>query len=176
MSELVNRIAQSPIVTFKLEDYFPQGKRVLIDIKEQLFMGMILREKDFRAWIKETDWTQYQDQHIAITCSADAIIQVWAYMLLEAQLQPYAKTVVFGTLEDLEVQLWKDALDQIDFSQFNDRPVVVKGCSSIDIPTAIYVEASKKLLPFVKKMSYGEPCSTVPIYKRAKTETEKQQL
>jgi hypothetical protein len=166
--ELINRVAQSPITTFKLEEYHPKGERVLLDIKDQLYMGMILREKDFRTWIKEQDWSQYKDKHIAIICSADAIVQVWAFMLLESKLQPHAKSVVFGTLEDLEIQLWRDALDQIDFSQFEGRPVVVKGCSEIEVPTAIYVEATRKLRPFVKKLSYGEPCSTVPIYSKPK--------
>ncbi|MEL6590186.1 MAG: DUF2480 family protein [Bacteroidota bacterium] len=163
---IVNRIAQSPILTFKLEEHYPAGERVLIDIKDQLFMGMILREKDFRAWIKEQDWSQYQDQHIAITCSADAIIQVWAYMLLASRLQPYAKTIVFGTLEDLELQLWQTALDEIDFAEMEGRPVVVKGCSNIEVPAAIYMETTKRLMPFAKKISYGEPCSTVPIWKK----------
>lgn len=165
--EIVNRIANSPIITFKLEEYYPEGERVVLDIKDQLFQGMILRERDFRGWIKEHDWTQYQDQHVAITCSVDAIIQTWAYMLVEVSLQPYAKTVVFGTKEDLEIQMWKDALDKIDFTAFADRPVVLKGCSNIKVPTAIYVEATRRIMPYVKKLSFGEPCSTVPVYRKA---------
>ncbi|MFK7922173.1 MAG: DUF2480 family protein [Bacteroidia bacterium] len=163
---IINRIAQSPIMTFKLEEHYPEGERVLIDIKDQLFMGMILKEKDFRTWIKEQDWAQYQDKHVAITCSVDAIIQVWAYMLLASRLQPYAKSIVFGTLEDLELQLWHETLDQIDFSEMSDRPIVVKGCSTIEVPAAIYMETTKRLMPFAKKISYGEPCSTVPIWKK----------
>lgn len=166
MAEIVNRIANSPIITFKLEDHFPQGERVLLDIKDILFHGMILREKDFRTWVKEHDWSQYQDKHVAITCSVDTIIQVWAYMLLETRLHPYASSVVFGTLEDLEHHLWMTSLDQIDFAQFSDRPVVVKGCSEINIPAGIYVEATRRLMPYAKKLSYGEPCSTVPLYKK----------
>ena len=166
--EIVNRIANSPIITFKLEEYYPKGERVILDIKDQLFQGMILRERDFRAWVKEHDWSQYQDKHVAITCSVDTIIQVWAYMLLEVSLQPFAKTVVFGSNEDLEVYLWMEVLNQIDFSQYEDRPVVIKGCSDIKIPTAIYVETTRRMMPFSKKLSYGEPCSTVPIYKKAK--------
>lgn len=163
---IINRIAQSPIVTFKLEDHYPEGERVLIDIKDQLFMGMILKEKDFRAWIKEHDWSQYQDKHVAIACSVDAIIQVWAYMLLASRLQPFAKSIVFGTLEDLELQLWQEALNQIDFAEMADRPIVVKGCSTIEVPASIYMETTKRLMPFAKKISYGEPCSTVPIWKK----------
>ena len=167
MSEIVNRIANSPIITFKLENYHVEGERVELDIKDQLFHGMILREKDFRAWVRENDWSQYQDKHVAITCSAeDVIIQVWAWMLLEVKLQPFAKSVVFGTLEDLEVYLYMQELDKIDFSEFLDRPVVIKGCSDIKIPDAIFVEATRRMQPYVKKLSYGEPCSTVPVYKR----------
>ena len=164
--EIVNRIANSPIITFKLEEHYPEGERVLIDIKELLFQGMILREKDLREWVKVHDWSQYQDKHVAITCSVDAIIQVWAYMLIETKLQPFAQTVVFGSLEELETYLYRQVLDQIDFTQFEDRPVVIKGCSEIKIPTAVYVEATRRILPFAKKLSYGEPCSTVPIYRR----------
>ena len=164
--EIVNRIANSPIITFKLEEYYPEGERALIDIKDLLFQGMILRERDLREWVKEHDWTQYQNKHVAITCSADAIIQVWAYMLIEARLQPFAQTVVFGSLKDLETYLYRQVLDQLDYSQFEDKPVVIKGCSEIQIPEAVYVEATRRILPYAKKLSYGEPCSTVPIYKR----------
>ena len=164
--EIVNRVAQSPIITFKLEDYYLPGERVLIDIKDQLFQGMILREKDFRAWVKEQDWSQYQDKYVAITCSVDAIVQVWAYMLLATKLRPYAKHICFGDLEMLETELFRQELDKIDFSTFEDRPVVVKGCSDIKIPAGVYVEATRRLMPYVKKLSYGEPCSTVPLFKR----------
>ena len=167
MSEIVNRVAQSPIITFKLEDYYPEGERVLIDIKDQLFQGLILREKDFRTWVKEHDWSQYQDKFVAINCSSDAIIQVWAYMLLESRLHPYAAHIVMGSLEDLERSLFLIELDKVDFSTFQDRPVVVKGCGDIKIPDAIFVEATRRLMPYVKKLSYGEPCSTVPVYKRS---------
>ena len=166
MAEIVNRIANSPIITFKLEDYSPQGERVLLDIKDQLFHGMILREKDFRTWVKDHDWSQYTDKHVAITCSVDTIIQVWAYMLLETRLHPYAATVVFGDLDDLEIALWQNFLDSHDFSQYSDRPVVIKGCSDIKIPVSIYVETTRRLMPYAKKLSYGEPCSTVPLYKK----------
>ncbi|GAB4413108.1 MAG: DUF2480 family protein [Bacteroidia bacterium] len=166
MSDIVNRVASSPVITFKLEDHAPQGERVLLDIQDRLFQGMILRERDFRAWIKEHDWTQYTGKHVALTCGTDAIIQTWAYMLLAAHLHEYARTVVFGTLEDLERVLWQAALDQIDWSQFQDAPVVVKGCSKQEVPTSAYVEATRRLLPLARKLSFGEPCSTVPVYKR----------
>jgi len=166
MGEVVNRIANSPIITFKLEEHIPAGERVVLDIKDQLFQGMILRERDFRGWVKEHDWSQYAGKHVAITCSVDAIIQVWAYMLLESKLHAHAKTVVLGDAADLEHRLWMDALDSIDWNEFADRPVVVKGCSDHDIPESMYVEATRRLMPHAKKISYGEPCSTVPVYKR----------
>ncbi|MEM7658105.1 MAG: DUF2480 family protein [Bacteroidota bacterium] len=164
--EVVNRIANSPIVTFKLEDIHPKGERVLIDLKEQLFHGMILREKDFRAWVKAHDWSQYAGKHVALTCSVDTIIQVWAYMLLETRLFPYAETVVVGSLEELELVLWEKALDQVNFAEFEGRPIVVKGCSEIDVPARIYTDATRRLMPYAKKISYGEPCSTVPLYRK----------
>ena len=166
MSEIVNRIANSPIITFKLEEHFPQGERVLLDIKDQLFRGLILREKDFRAFVKEHDWAQYQDTYIAVTCSADAIIPMWAYMLLAVKLEPYARHIAFGDLEVLEKELWQQVLDGMDFSEFEDRPIVIKGCANIKIPEAIYMEAARRIKPFAKKLSFGEPCSTVPLYKR----------
>lgn len=166
MSEIVNRIANSPIVTFKLEEHVPQGDRILMDVKDRLFQGMILRERDFRNWIKEHDWSQYEGQHVAITCSVDALVQTWAYMILQSKLQPHAATVVFGGLEELEKQLWMNELDKVDWSQFADRPVVVKGCSDIEVPTGVYVEATRRLMPHAKKISYGEPCSTVPVWKK----------
>ena len=164
--EIVNKVAQSPLVTFKLEEYYPQGERVAIDIKDQLFQGLILREKDFRDWVKNHDWSQYQDKYVAIYCSVDAIVQVWAYMLLETRLNPYAKRVHHGSLESLEHLLFIEALDSIDFSEFQDRPVVIKGCSDVVIPPAVYVEATRRMMPYAKKLSYGEPCSTVPLWKR----------
>lgn len=166
MSEIVNRIAQSPIITFKLEELYPAGERVEIDIKDQLFMGQILREKDFRAYIKEVDWSEYEGKYVAIHCSVDAIIPVWAYMLLGVKLEEYAKHVTFGSIEDLEKEIFLKELDKLDYTQFQDRPVVIKGCSDIKIPEGIYVEATRRIKPFAKKLSYGEPCSTVPLYKR----------
>ena len=167
MADIVNRIANSPIITLKLEEHYPKGDRVLLDIKDHLFQGLILRERDFRGWIKSHDWSQYEGQHVAITCSVDTIIQTWAWMLLEVSLQPYASTVVFGNLEKLEERLWIDTLQQMDWEQFQDRPVVLKGCSDIKIPDSVYVEATRYLQPRVKKLSFGEPCSTVPVYKRS---------
>lgn len=165
--EIINRVANSPVITFRIEDYYPEGERVTLDIKDRLFQGMILRERELRAWVKEHDWQQYQDKHVALLCSADALIQTWAWMLLQSHLQPYARTVVVGSPDELETSLFRQELDKIDFSSYQDRPVVLKGCSSKKIPAAVYAEATRRLLPFVKKLSFGEPCSTVPIYTRS---------
>ena len=164
--EIVNRIANSPIVTFKLEELYPVGDRVEIDIADLLFQGMILREKDLREWVKAHDWSQYKDKFVAITCSKDAIIQVWAYMLIQTRLEPYVHFSMKGTLEELEVALFLQQLDTVEFSDFEGKPIVVKGCGEIPIPDAVFVEAVRRLMPFAKKISYGEPCSTVPLWKK----------
>jgi hypothetical protein len=161
--EIINRVTQSPLITFDIENHYPQGTRTIIDIKDQLFQGLMLREKDFRAFVKEHDWQQYLGQYVAIQCSADAIVPVWAYMLLATRLQGIAKDFVFGSLEELDNYLLNKALDAIDFAQFEGKPIVIKGCSNVKIPVSVYVEVSKRMKPFAKKISYGEPCSTVPL-------------
>ncbi|MBT1701151.1 DUF2480 family protein [Fulvivirgaceae bacterium PWU4] len=166
--EIVNRVASSSLVTFDLEEYYQPGERVLIDISDQLFQGLILREKDFRNFIRATDWSQYKNKFVAITCSADAIIPNWAYMLLTSALQPFAKTIVFGTLEDLETKIFFEQLSKIDWQQFSDKKIVVKGCSKVNVPAAVYVEATRLLMPCASSIMFGEPCSTVPVYKKPK--------
>ena len=162
----VNKVASSGLVTFNLEDYFHQGERVLYDIKDNLFHGLMLKEQDFRAFLKTHDWTQYKGKNVAIVCSADAIVPTWAYMLLANKMKPFVNEVVFGTLETLETVLFVKALAKIDIHTFANERVVIKGCADIDVPTAAYVEITAMLSPVVKSIMYGEPCSTVPIYKR----------
>ncbi len=165
--EIVNRVATSSLVTFDLEEYYQPGERVLIDIKEQLFHGLILKEKDFRSYIKSHDWSQYQNKFVAITCTADAIIPTWAFMLLTSALQPVARAIVFGDLEDLEMKIFSDVFSKIDWRQFAEAKIVVKGCSKVTVPAAVYVEATRLLLSHnVASVMFGEPCSTVPVYKR----------
>lgn len=166
MSELINRVANSGLITFNLEDYYDRSERVLFDMKDCLFMGLILKEKDFREYIKTHDWSQYQNKHVAIVCSADAVVPTWAYMLLANALQPFARRVVFGDLNALEDILMKEALDKVNIADYANQKVVVKGCGDIQIPTSAYVEITAKLSPVVKSIMYGEPCSTVPIMKR----------
>jgi hypothetical protein len=167
--EIVNRVAKSPLVTFNLEDYYHQGERIVLDIKDQLYQGMILREKDFREFVKSQDWSLYEGKNVAITCSVDAVVPTWAYMLLSIQLAPYAHTVVYGGKDDLENCLFQKALSGVDVEEFRDKKVVIKGCSKYDVPASAYVEIVRMLQPVVMSLMYGEPCSTVPLYKKKKS-------
>lgn len=162
----VNKVAASGLITLNLEEYFHQGERVVYDIKENLFHGLMLREKDFREFIKTNDWSVYEGKNVAIICSADAIVPTWAYMLLANRMKPYANEVVFGGLETLEAVLFTKALAKIDLASFANERIVIKGCADIEVPVAAYVEITNLLTPVVKSIMYGEPCSTVPVYKR----------
>lgn len=166
--EITNKVASSGLVTIDLEELYPKGERALLDIKDQLFQGLILREKDFREYIKTTDWTSFKDKYVAIVCSADAIIPTWAFMLLASVLEPYAKKVVYGNLEQLETILYQEKLSKLDINQYKDAKIVVKGCGDLPVPKAAYVEIMRLLRPVAKSIMYGEPCSTVPLYKQAK--------
>ena len=164
--QIINKVTNSGLVTFDLEDLYHKGERVIYDLKENLFMGMILKEKDFREFLKNHDWTQYTGKNIAIICSEDAIVPTWAYMLLTLKLQPVTNLVVFGNLEELENKLFFDALSKVDVEEFRGARVVVKGCSKVPVPTAAYVEITRLLQPVVQSLMFGEPCSTVPLYKK----------
>jgi hypothetical protein len=166
--EIVNKVAQSGLITIDLEELYPEGERVLLDIKDRLFQGLILREKDFREFVSTHDWGQYKDKYVAVTCSADAIVPTWAYMLLAVSLEPHAKHVVFGDLETLETILYNEVLSKFDVSQYKDARIVIKGCSNLPVPKAAYVELTRLLRPLAKSIMYGEPCSTVPLYKAKK--------
>ncbi len=166
METIINKVAQSGLVTFNLEDYYDKGERLALDIKDVLFMGLILKEKDFRDFIKQNDWEKYRDKNVAIMCSADAIIPTWAYMLIAAKLTGVANYFIFGTLAELENSLFEKALNKINVEEFRDKKLVIKGCSHLPVPNYAYVEISRILLPVVSSLMYGEPCSTVPVYKR----------
>ncbi|MGJ7032685.1 DUF2480 family protein [Niabella hirudinis] len=161
-----NKIAESGIITLNLESYYPAEPVVLLDIKDYLFMGLILREKDFRAALKEQDWSIYEGQLAGIVCSADAIIPLWAYMLLVSYLQPIAKFVSLGDEATVKNKWLLKNIDAIDATSFTDARVVIKGCGDIPVSEEAYAQISLKLLPVVKSLMYGEPCSTVPVYKR----------
>ena len=164
--EIINRVNQSGLTQIDLEDLRVAGDRLFIDIKDQLFQGIALREKDFRTFIADQDWSSYQDKHVAVGCSADAIIPTWAYMLLGVSLTPFAKTLVFGDLHDLEKVLFDQALAKINPSEFQDAKIVIKGCSKESVPTEAYLKITQLLQPVAKSLFFGEPCSTVPLYKR----------
>lgn len=163
--EIINKVALSGIITIDLEEFYPQGERVLFDIKDLLFQGLILREKDFREFVKNEDWTKYKNKYVALICSADAIVPTWAYMLLATQLEPYVKKVVFGNLEILETVLYDEILGKLNINDYKDARIVIKGCGHLPVPKAAYVEIARLLRPIAKSIMYGEACSTVPLYK-----------
>ena len=164
--EFVNKVAESGLISFDLEEYYPKGNIKVFDLKEYLFMGLILKEKDFRAALQTTDWNSYKGAYVAITCSADAIIPMWAYMLVASNLQPVAVDVVFGDEKKLISTILLKNIQAVKGEEYTDKRVVVKGCGEVEIPETAYVEITNKLRPFVKSIMYGEPCSTVPIYKK----------
>ncbi|SDQ16318.1 DUF2480 family protein [Flagellimonas zhangzhouensis] len=164
--EIVNRVAQSKLMTFDLEEYYPKGERKVLDIKDWLYEGFILREKEFRAHVEAEDWSAYQDCFVALHCSSDAIIPGWAYMLVSSRLLPYAKKVVVGDLEALETSLYQTILGQLDVTEFADKPVIIKGCSNKPVPENAYIMAVAKIQHVAKSVMYGEACSSVPIFKK----------
>lgn len=168
MEEITNKVAQSGLITIDLGELYPAGNRVLIDIKDQLFQELILREKDFREFIKTHDWSQYKDAYVALTCSADAIIPDWTWMLLASALEPFAKKIVFGNLELLETVLFDEIISSLDIQPYKDARIVIKGCGDKPVPKTAYIDLTRKLQPNVKSIMYGEPCSTVPVYKKPK--------
>ena len=164
--EIINRVANSKLETIDLEDFYPQGKRVLFDIKDWLFEGLVLREKEFRQFVSSHNWEQYQGNYIALTCSTDAIIPAWAYMLLSTQLEPYAVNIVIGDLDLLETSIYQNIINTLDISEFVDKPVIIKGCSNKPVPANAYVMLTNVLKPVAKSIMYGEACSSVPLFKR----------
>ena len=163
---IINKVAESALTSIDLEEYYPKGDTAVFDLKDHLFMGLILKEKDFRTALQTNDWEQFRDKNVAVTCSADAIIPMWAYMLVASNLQPVAKEVVFGEEKNILNTLLLRNLSTIKGEEYTDKRVVVKGCGDVAIPEAAYVEITNKLRPYVKSIMYGEPCSTVPIFKR----------
>jgi hypothetical protein len=163
--EIKNKVATSSIITINLEELYVKGERVVFDIKPHLFQELILREKDFRDFIKTNNWSIYKDKLIALTCTADAIVPTWAYMLLTLALEPYAKKIVFGNLGELETLLFAEKLATLNLEDYAGARVVIKGCGDIDIPKNAYVQLTALLKPIAKSIMYGEPCSTVPLYK-----------
>jgi len=168
MDEIVNKVANSVLEVFDLEDYYPSGIRTQLDISQWLLDGFLLKEKDFREALKIHDWSQFQNHFVAIHCSTDAIIPAWASILVTVYLSPFAKKVVFGNLIDLETSLYQEILSTLDYSKYQDKPIILKGCSKKPVPESAYIMAIQKLQPFAKSIMYGEACSAVPLYKKSK--------
>lgn len=166
--EIINRVANSALEVFNLEDYYTKGVRVEIDLAQWLWEGFVLKEKEFRAALNEYDWSQHQDQLVAFKCSTDAIIPAWAYILVTTYLSPFAAKIVQGSLEDLETALYQEVLPKMDYSIYQDKPVILKGCSKKPVPMSAYILAVQYLQPLAKSIMYGEACSAVPLYKAKK--------
>lgn len=166
--EIVNRIAQSKLITIDLEEFYPSGNRAVLDISQWLFEGLILKEKDFRESIKHHNWQSYKGNYIALSCSTDAIIPSWAYLLVTSYLTPYAKKVVVGDLDLLETVVFQEIIANIDVSEYLDKPIIVKGCANKPVPPTAAVQLIEKLQPVAKSIMFGEACSTVPLFKRKK--------
>lgn len=164
--EIVNKVAQSGLINLNLEEIYPKGNRVIYDLKQNLWQEIALKEKDFRTFIKEHDWSVYKGKYVGVTCSADAIVPVWAYMLLTTALQPHAELIVFGDEEDLEKEICSNFIQNMDLEPYKDQRVIVKGCAAIPNQELAMVELTKKLMPVTKSLMFGEACSTVPLHKR----------
>lgn len=167
MSEgIINKVSESGLITIDLEEFYPTGETIVFDMKDHLFMGLILKEKDFREAMKHLDLEIYRNKNVALTCTADAVIPVWAYMLVAGYLQPVAKEVIFGDADFLHKTLFLKNLSRIDPREYTDKRIVIKGCGDLQISELAYVEITRLLRPYTKSIMYGEPCSTVPIFKR----------
>lgn len=165
-NEMINRVSESALITLNLEDYYPKEEVVVFDLKDYLFMGLILKEKDFREALKNVDLTTFTGKLVAVTCSADAVIPMWAYMLVASVLQPVATEVVFGKEDEIKKQLLLNNIASLPVNEFADKRIVIKGCGDLPIGEAAYLQATKLLRPVAKSIMYGEPCSTVPIFKK----------
>jgi hypothetical protein len=163
---IINKVAQSPLSTIDLETYYPKEEIVLFDLKSFLFMELIIKEKDFREALQKTDWAIYQDKVVAVICSADAIIPIWAFMLVVSYMQPFAKDIILGDEKTALRDIFLKKIESIDANEFADKRVVIKGCGDLPIGEFAYMEITKKLRPVAKSIMYGEPCSTVPVFKK----------
>lgn len=163
---IINKVAGSGLLSLDLEKYLPASEIMIFDLKDYLFMGLILKEKDFREALKNKDWEQYSDKYVSVVCTADAIIPIWAYMLIATYLQPVAKDLFVGSEAEMYKHIFLQNIEAINANEFQDQRVVVKGCGDIAIDSYAYAAVTKKLLPVVKSIMYGEPCSTVPVFKK----------
>ncbi len=168
MDEIINKVANSVLEVFDLEEYYPSGVRTEIDIAQWLEEGFLLKEKDFREALKNHDWSQYQNHFVAIFCSTEAIIPGWATILVTVYLQPFAKKIILGKKDEIDTLLYLEILNQIDYSIYLNKPVILKGCSKKPVPESAYVLAVQHLQLFAKSIMFGEACSAVPLFKKGK--------
>lgn len=168
-TEIINRVAQSSIITINLEDYFPSEEIIILDMKDWLFHGLILKEADFREKLEVYDWSQFQDKIVCLVCSADAIVPLWAYMLFVTKLQPIAANTFFGDMDAFLAQHYHDVIYRINADEYMDKRIVIKGCGDKAVPSSAYIDITQHLLPVTKSIMFGEPCSTVPVYKKKTT-------
>ena len=166
MEEIINKVAQSSLEVFDLEDYFPEEHVVELDISQWLFEGFLLKEKDFREQLKSFDWSIFKDKYVGITCKTDAVLPAWAFTLVMIHIIPYALKAIHGNKKEIIIEWYKDILSKVDYSSYKDKPVILKGCSKKDVPQEVYAIAIQKLVPFSKSIMFGEACSAVPLFKR----------
>ncbi len=166
--EIINRVANSKLVTFDLEDLYPTGERMLLDISQWLEEGFLLRESRFRESVQNHDWLQYKDCFVALQCSTDAIVPAWAYMLVSTRLNGIALKTITGSLLLLETILYTEVISNLDITPYENAPVIVKGCSNKPVPENAYLQLIQKLQPVVRSLMFGEACSSVPLFKKAK--------
>lgn len=164
--EIINKVANSGLISFNLEDYYQKGERVIFDVSPFLWQGLVVKEKEFRLAVKEYDWSQYQDKFVAIYCSTDAIIPSWAFMLIALEVSSFAKKTVLGSLDNLEKEIYIESLSKLDCSIYEGKRVIIKGCSDYPVPEMAYLYIVQQLKPYTKSIMFGEACSTVPLFKR----------
>ncbi|QII69324.1 DUF2480 family protein [Apibacter sp. B3706] len=168
MDEIINKVEKSGLITLDLEDFYPKEPRMLFDLKDYLYEGLVLREKEFRESLSKLDWKMYENAYVAVTCTSDAIVPSWSYLLIANYLTGVAKLISFGTLEDLERDIFTEIIDKMDVDSYKDKKIIIKGCSRKPVPQNAYLQLIQKLKPIASSLMFGEACSTVPIFKKKK--------
>lgn len=168
MDEIINKVEKSGLITLDLEDFYPKEPRMLFDLKDYLYEGLVLREKEFRENLSKLDWKMYENAYVAVTCTSDAIVPSWSYLLIANYLTGVAKLISFGTIEDLERDIFTEIIDKMDVDNYNDKKIIIKGCSRKPVPQNAYLLLIQKLKPIASSLMFGEACSTVPIFKKKK--------
>ncbi|PQL92222.1 hypothetical protein C4S75_02570 [Apibacter sp. wkB309] len=168
MDEIINKVEKSGLITLDLEDFYPKEPRILFDLKDYLYEGLVLREKEFRENLSKLDWKMYENAYVAVTCTSDAIVPSWSYLLIANYLTGVAKLISFGTLEDLERDIFTEIIDKMEVDSYKDKKIIIKGCSRKPVPQNAYLQLIQKLKPIASSLMFGEACSTVPIFKKKK--------